>query len=255
MTSPEHTPPSSKPSCRRRTLRKQLAAYSVAAAGTALAAGSASAAVVPIQLPGGQPIAIQVPGVDLYVSLDIDGDGNMDFTFANYLGVNRTRIFGNGSANEIATEYMVSHVREFAAGNLINGQSVVINGFTALDTFAQFEHDFYNTREYAGVIFDIPGGSPHYAYLDVGPNPSDGMLTLFGGAWESQTGVGIVAGAVPEPTGLGLLAMGAAGVVARRRERSDIKASLWSTALEFSQARFVDRNVGRRLANGPPVAR
>jgi len=44
--------------------------------------------------------------------------------------------------------------------------------------------------------------------------------TLVEYAYESNAGVGIQAGAVPEPTSLSILALGALGLVARRRRRS-----------------------------------
>jgi hypothetical protein len=50
-------------------------------------------------------------------------------------------------------------------------------------------------------------------------NPATAPGTLVDYAFESDAGVGIAAGAgIPEPTSLGLLAVGAAGLVARRRK-------------------------------------
>jgi hypothetical protein len=55
--------------------------------------------------------------------------------------------------------------------------------------------------------------------LTVEPNSSatPRAITVHEWAYESVPGVGIAAGAIPEPSGLGLLALGSAGLAARRR--------------------------------------
>lgn len=222
MTSPDCTKQTSTGSSQRRFRPKQLAAYAVAAAGSSLAAEESSAAVIPIQLPGGQPVVIVSPdpgNVDAVFDLDVNSDGVDDYQFLGYLGVNLPNIFDLSGVglNRVATDYMVLDVRRFSAGELIDDNSVVINGFTALETSGSFFDNFNGTRGFSGVLFDIPGGSLHYGYLDVRVDQPNDVLTLFGGAWESEPGVGIVAGAIPEPSGLGLLAMGAVGVAAWRR--------------------------------------
>jgi hypothetical protein len=75
---------------------------------------------------------------------------------------------------------------------------------------------FSGMRGYAGVEFDIPGGSPHFAYLDISIEPDDSSLTLYGGAYESLANTPIQT-PIPEPGALVLLAGGAAGLAAWRR--------------------------------------
>ncbi|QDV74298.1 PEP-CTERM sorting domain-containing protein [Botrimarina mediterranea] len=200
----------------RRTSR-YLAAYSVAAASGAILADEAAAAVIPINLPGGGPLVIgdADPGVNYQsVNLDIDGDGVDDFRFKSYVGVDITDDLHY--LNGVILDYMAFSVRYLNAGDLIDDALTIDNGYQVLRLDGSFDN-FTGTRGYAAVRFDIPGGSPHYGYLDVAVNDSGSQLTLFGGAYESVSGVGIRAGAVPEPAGLGLLAMGAAGVAAWRR--------------------------------------
>ena len=73
--------------------------------------------------------------------------------------------------------------------------------------------------KFLGLRFQIPAdGSTHYGWARVSV-ADDLSMTLTDWAYESTADVGIIAGAVPEPASLGLLALGAAGVVALRRGR------------------------------------
>jgi hypothetical protein len=83
---------------------------------------------------------------------------------------------------------------------------------------------FLGTRGYAGVVFEIPGGSPHFAYLDISAAADRSILTLHGGAYESEPNTPIHV-AVPEPGSFALLASGAAGLAAWRRKRTNTTPS------------------------------
>lgn len=207
-----------------RATRRQLAAYSAAiAAGGIFAPSRAEAAVIPIQLPGGGPVIIETPApghTAINYNLDMNGDGVLDFRLQSYLGTSISSLSTRADLNGAILWYMSSNVRFLSAGELIDNDLTVDRGWDALRTFGLF-NSFIGTRGYAGVQFDIPGGSPHFGYLDVAVDQTGNKLTLYGGAYESQTGVGIAAGAVPEPSGLALLAMGAAGLAAWRRKSRD----------------------------------
>lgn len=76
-------------------------------------------------------------------------------------------------------------------------------------------------RGFLGVRFLI-GGQMKYGWIDVGVRPAttaagSGGIFFYGAAYESSGGP-IAAGAIPEPGTLAMLALGAAGILGRRRK-------------------------------------
>jgi hypothetical protein len=182
----------------------------VGAGGGFLSACLSEAAVVPYNPPGG-PVTISVYGG--FHGFDIDGDGTRDFTlYGDYFGhfefrgdyLDLNRILNTGSFAAVVP-----------SGGTIGPDSSGWLEDTTLDLFT-------GIRGYAGVVFDIPGGSPHFAYLDFSVEESDTSyrtLTLYGGAYESLANTPIQV-PVPEPSSLVLLASGAASLALWRRRTS-----------------------------------
>jgi hypothetical protein len=74
--------------------------------------------------------------------------------------------------------------------------------------------------QYLGVRFklDENAAEDYFGWIGVDITSADDLTGVVTGyAYENVAGVGIEAGAVPEPAGLALLALGAAGLLARRR--------------------------------------
>lgn len=82
-----------------------------------------------------------------------------------------------------------------------------------------------NNTGYLGLRFKI-AGNDHFGWMRLTVNPSTGIapraITVHEYAYESIPGASIAAGQiVPEPGGLGLLALGSAGLAAHRRRRRE----------------------------------
>ena len=127
-------------------------------------------------------------------------------------------------------------VRNLASGDLIStgGPFNQLGGFRAVSNYTITTAGGYSnvgqsiSGEFpadgagiAGFAFQI-GGQDHLGWirLAIESDPTSGQpiaLEALEWAYESTPGESIAAGAVPEPTGIGLLAAGAAGVAALRR--------------------------------------
>jgi hypothetical protein len=173
------------------------------------AAAPAEAEVVPFT-PAGAPITLFQSA---NYHFDINGDGtndfaifdpgDRDFKLSDYFGA-----FGYFGSN------MVKNVGPYAAivpaGSTVGPDTKGWLNEADLDLFA-------GKRAYAGVVFDIPGSSPHFGYLDISMPADATSVTLYGGAYESVANTPINVPNVPEPNALVLLASGAAGLAAWRR--------------------------------------
>lgn len=180
-----------------------------------MALDDAAAAPTVAHLPGPAPFVLNLLDTPTF---DLNDDGTGDFSIYNYLGYFGVPVNGLGSLNRVDTAdlrpysglYLATLI---GAGEVIDGSTVGSFGFVPTG----YLDDFYDTRGFVGVRFDIPGGSPHFGYLDISIDTTAQTVTVHGGAYESEANTPITT-PVPEPTGLGLLAIGAAGIAGWRRK-------------------------------------
>lgn len=201
----------------KRAHVKRRVAYSLAAGAAAgVAANGAEAA---ISYSGPQNIAV---GSGFSQNIDLNGDAFQDINLQNF------NFFGGpyqGAGAVFAPGKLVgftsgfAYVSALAAGAVIDSSTANIAGgsmaYGASNPNAQFNNV---TDAYVGLGFPA-GANFYYGWVRVDVNNAAKTLLIKDWAYETQSNVGISAGAVPEPGALGLLAAGAAGVVALRRRR------------------------------------
>lgn len=145
---------------------------------------------------------------------------NIDENLVNTLGTSEIIATINASAPSRQTG---TYVTALLAGETIDASRTFMSASPALlsgkdngTPYGAFGSP--TTALYAGLRFDLTDGT-HYGWIEATtPFPNSITLTRYG--YESDPGVGTSAAAglaVPEPGTLGLLALGAAGVLAMRR--------------------------------------
>lgn len=166
------------------------------------------------------------------VNWDVDGNGSTDFSlFAAYSTVGpfvSQWFFVQGSNRFIASGTkllaLASGATVSAGGNFgFSGGSITANGFPVTGRTSGFDQ---NGSNFIGFRFDLGGSSFAYGWAELTfrTNPASSANPGGGFAIErwayNTTGGSINVGAVPEPaaaaTGLGLLALGAAGLHRQR---------------------------------------
>lgn len=197
----------------------RLMKYSLAAGAAATATGAANAAV---QYSGTQNIAIaQFSSQDL----DLDGDTYNDILLKNYVfGGNyqgATVNFYPGKVVGFSTG--LSYATALSAGTTIDAAATSGGPFAVSLGYANNPNSQFDnvTGAFIGLEFPINATS-HFGWIRVDIDNAAGTFNIVDWAYEDQPGVGIEAGAVPEPGSLALLAAGAAGLASIRRKKGEV---------------------------------
>ena len=217
----------------KAALAKRKVAYSLAAGAAAFSTTvdhDADAAPVYSGLQNIDNVAsVDPPFPDPYrLFLDLDNDTFSDVALQNaifggspYQGVS---VLGDGQVvgfNAGANNY--AYVSNLTEGAVIDGTTVGPSFFGSMAFGGQNPNAEFNNAPdaYIGLSF---GSSPNlrFGWVRVGIDNSSASFVVKDWAYESEVGVGINAGQVPEPGALGMLAAGAAGVAAMRRRRKQM---------------------------------
>ena len=205
----------------------------------AVAFGTAvKAAVIITALP--VPLIIHTDFFLTYEQLDVDGNGAVDFTFGydfSAVGLrtesaNRAAILPSSPPNiggrpfQIPIAYVIGSTLEPSGNtNLLWSSSDFVDGFVSpgenrfmgiVQVLSTGSSSSFNGRGAIGIEFEAADGI-HYGYIDIDSGPGYAGLTLYGWAYESQPGVAIPAGQVPEPSHIMLLVTGSVVLLTKRQ--------------------------------------
>ena len=215
----------------------RLASYSSGAAVGAASLVSSNAAIVYVNA-NNQFLVDPTPndGLSAFFPFDLNSDGVNDLRLRTRTDATVTLAHvvapteAGSSVSVMGQIITYPYADRLAAGTLIDGSA----GFLVLTQAAgnvasmAFGPGYVNSQwaiagqnsGYLGVRFNA-GGNQHFAWMRLTVEPNNSAtpraITVHEWAYESVPGVGIAAGAIPEPSGLGLLALGSAGLAARRR--------------------------------------
>lgn len=160
--------------------------------------------------------------------LDISNNGFYDVTFTNYafFGGN----YQGGTIRYPPGKFVgtfsggLFYASLLEAGDVIDSTTVAGGNFAASLSYGvnnpNGEFDSV-TDGYIGLSFPIEIGSEYFAWIRVDIDNEAGTFFIKDWAYEDVAGVGIIAGEIPEPGTLGLLAAGAAGLAMHRRRRQE----------------------------------
>lgn len=164
--------------------------------------------------------------------IDVDGGGpDFYFMWHNPGGGALRSGDGNGMGGaSLGMSGVGSDVRNFAYGSAIGGA----NNWASSGVFFEFKtgQGFYTTFNFSNVSPGYVGiklGSGNYGWVHIDSIAADATSYHIDGYAYADGGVSINAGdgsgggsAVPEPSGLALLACGAAGIHALRRKKNEV---------------------------------
>ena len=209
------------PSCVPTTHAARQAGLSYIVAASAVAASALSAGA-DIVYSGPQDIGI---GQFNSLNLNLDGDAYSDVLLKNY-------VFGGGNYQGATVNFFpgklvgfsangISYASALSAGATIDASTVGPGFFGSMayggvNPNAQFVNA---SDKYLGLSFSS-GANLYYGWVRVSVNNAAGTFVVHDWAYENS-GAGIVAGTVPAPGALALLAAGAGGLgILRGRKRA-----------------------------------
>ncbi|QDU70467.1 PEP-CTERM sorting domain-containing protein [Mucisphaera calidilacus] len=154
---------------------------------------------------------VQYPGSPSAFNIDFDNDGTPEGAIINSSVNMQARFFPPGRTLAGSGSY---YATSFAPGAVIDATADTTGGANLM-TNPNYNANFVGQGNYIGYRFEIDGNT-HYGWVqvDVTDNLINAIIT--GYAYESTPDTGIVAGAIPEPTSLALLAAGAGALGLRR---------------------------------------
>ena len=170
--------------------------------------------------------------------IDFDGNGTTDVSFEKFT----SPFFINGISGSSTTSIIVnsdpsiSGAQPLDQGELIGpilsepfsflnlefngrvGRLQLLSAFTSGDLLIE-QGPFFRRTAYAGFSFEGEEGT-HYGYALIRDNDAAASITVLNWAYESEPGVAIVAGAIPEPSTFVLCLLSVIPVFRRRRPSS-----------------------------------
>lgn len=207
----------------------------------ALALGPAAHAAVVITALS-SPLELRTDFFSTFEPVDVDGNGTVDFTFGyDFAAVGIQTERSNrivirldpppnigGPPTSLSIGYALSSTlvaegfedflwasSDFLGGFVSPGENAFSVISIALSTGSASD---FNGRGAIGFEFQAQDGI-HYGYFDISASKGYAGLTLYGWAYESQPGVAILVGQVPEPSALILFGMATISFLSRRRRK------------------------------------
>lgn len=209
---------------RSASLAKRLATYSAAAAATAVGASAADAAVTTHDI---NLLVDSVPGTMFNVVTGNDTAATSTFQYASSAvhvfatATNGSGWFGVQPGAGLVVQGTLA--APLGAGASIGG-SLAVGSTSFVPVGPQASTQYFNAGERAFIGFSfLIGGNTHYGWADV-TQQAGGGIHVNRLAYETQADTPIVTPEIPEPASLTLLALGAVGVAARRRQSQARKA-------------------------------